>query len=46
TFEDALNSDQDLMPNPTDFTDMPTPPVPVPGQTRMNRSDDARPTDA
>jgi len=46
TFEDALNSDQDLMPNLTDFTDMPTPPVPIPGQTRMNRSDDVRPTDA
>ncbi|MAB72799.1 MAG: oxidoreductase [Planctomycetaceae bacterium] len=46
TFEDALNSDQDLMPNLTDFTDMPTPPVPIPGQTRMNRSDDVRPGDA
>ena len=46
TFEEALNSDQDLMPDLADFTDMPTPPVPIPGQTRMNRSDDVRPTDA
>ncbi|MAD19725.1 MAG: oxidoreductase [Planctomycetaceae bacterium] len=46
TFEDALNSDQDLMPDLMDFTDMPTPPVPVPGRTRMDRSDDVRPTDA
>lgn len=46
TFEEALNSDQDLMPDLADFTDMPTPPVPIPGQTRMNRSDDVRPGDA
>jgi len=46
TFEDALNSDQDLMPDLADFTDLPTPPVPIPGQTRMNRSDDVRPGDA
>lgn len=44
TFEDALNSDQDLMPELMEFTEMKTPAIPVPGKTRMDRSDDARPT--
>ena len=41
TWEDALNSPQDLMPEVTDFTGMRMPEVPVPGRTRMNRSDKA-----
>ena len=42
TFEEALNSDQDLMPEIMEFAETSNPPVPVPGKTRMNRSDDAR----
>ena len=42
TFEEALNSEQDLMPEIMEFAEMTNPPVPVPGKTRMNRSDDAR----
>ena len=41
TWEDALNSPQDLMPEVTDFSRMRMPEVPVPGRTRMNRSDKA-----
>ena len=44
TFEDALNSEQDLMPDVMEFAQMRHPAVPVPGQTKFERSDDARVT--
>ena len=42
TWEDALNSPQDLMPEVNDFVKMGTPAIPVPGRTKMDRSDDNR----
>lgn len=42
TWDDALNSDQDLMPEVEDFARMGEPGVAVPGRTKMNRSDDTR----
>ena len=44
TFEDALNSDQDLMPEVMEFAEMRKPGVPVPGRTKFERSDDGRVT--
>ena len=44
TFEDALNSEQDLMPDVMEFAEMGRPAVPVPGRTKFDRSDDARVT--
>ena len=44
TFEDALNSEQDLMPDVMEFAEMGRPAVPIPGKTKFNRSDDARVT--
>ena len=42
TWEDALNSPQDLMPEVNDFASMGTPAIPVPGRTKMDRTDDIR----
>ena len=42
TWEDALNSPQDLMPEVMDFAQMANPGVAIPGKTRMNRTDDTR----
>ncbi|MHC4838986.1 MAG: gfo/Idh/MocA family oxidoreductase, partial [Planctomycetota bacterium] len=35
TWEQALNSEQDLMPAVLAFTECPTPPVPIPGKTKF-----------
>ncbi len=42
TWDDALNSDQDLMPEIEAFATMGQPGVAVPGRTKMDRSDDTR----
>lgn len=42
TWDEAMNSPQDLMPEVMEFSTMPRPDVPVPGKTDFERSDDGR----
>jgi predicted dehydrogenase len=44
TWDEALNSTQDLMPEVMEFAEMKNPGVPVPGRTPLERSDDTRVT--
>ncbi len=45
TWEEALASEQDLMPDVMEFSTMPRPGVSIPGRTTFDRSDDGRSKD-